>query len=568
MRRPAPVVLALGFVAGAGLAKSGAAQTPEPADLIVHRGKVVTLDDANRIASAIAIRDGRILAVGDESLVTRYRARRIIDLGGRMAMPGFNDSHTHIFGQARREIDLTRVRSIRELQDSVRSKARQVGPGQWITGFGWAEDDFAERRMPLRADLDAVAPDNPVLLQRAGGHSSLSNSAALRRAGITRATPQPVAGMIEHDAMGEPTGIIRERSDLVGRVVPPLTAEELRPTFVQALRDLLPLGITSIVQAGANVQGFTKFADWPEWERVYREHRGELPRAAVQIYWRGADALRAFGKRPGDGDEWLRVGALKLLVDGGFTGPSAYTLAPYKGMPDFRGTLNLSPDSLYQVVKAAHALGWQMGFHAIGDGAIQLTVDVFHRVLQESPRADHRNYLNHFSMLPPDATLALMARDSILVTQQPNFTYTLESRYAETLDGARLAHNNPVATPMRHGVFMAFSSDILPIDPMVGLYAAVTRKGKSGAVHGADEAVPMLRALRAYTRDGAYLTREERLKGTLEPGKVADIIVLSEDLLTVPPERILGTRVDLTILGGRVVHERVTTGRGSPHQMR
>jgi predicted amidohydrolase YtcJ len=148
-----------------------------------------------------------------------------------------------------------------------------------------------------------------------------------------------------------------------------------------------------------------------------------------------------------------------------------------------------------------------------------------------------------------------------LVTTQPNFTYTLESRYRQVLDGARLAHNNPLATPMRHGVFMAFSSDILPIGPMIGLYAAVTRKGKSGAVYGPEEAVPMLRALRAYTRNGAYLTREEHLKGTLQAGKLADIIVLSEDLLTIPPERVLNAKVDLTILGGRVVYERVPFSR-------
>ena len=294
----------------------------------------------------------------------------------------------------------------------------------------------------------------------------------------------------------------------------------------------------------------------PEWERVYREHRGELPRAAVQIRWPGEAALRDFGRKSGDGDEWLRVGALKVYVDGGFTGPSAYTIDPYKGLPGFRGTLNRAPDSLYLIARAAHAMGWQMGFHTIGDGAIALAVSVFDRVLRELPRADHRNYLNHFSMLPPDSTLATMVRDSILVAQQPNFTYTLEQRYAQVLDGARLAHNNPVATPMRRGVVMAFSSDILPIGPMVGLYAAVTRKGKSGAVYGAEERVPMVVALRAYTRGGAYLTREERRKGTIQPGMLADVIVLSADLLTIPPEQILETRVDLTVLGGRVVYRR------------
>ena len=537
-------------------------------DLVIHGGRVVTLDDRNSIVSAIVVRGGKIVEVGDESLVRQYRATHVIDLHGRMAMPGFNDSHIHISGRARGEVALSSVRSIREMQDSVRAKARILGPGRWITGIGWAEDNLAEKRRPLKADLDAAAPDNPVFFLRAGGHSSVSNSMALRLAGISRDTPQPSSGVIEHDERGEPTGIIRERGDLVNRLVPRPSPEEMRPSFVQSLRDLFTLGITSIIQAGANSNergepgGVVPRPDWPEWERVYRAHKGSLPRATVQIFWRGANDLREFGHRSGEGDEWLRVGALKLLVDGGFTGPTAYTLAPYKGMADFRGTLTLSPDSLYQVAARAHAMGWQMGFHTIGDAAIQLTVDVFDRVLRESPRPDQRNYLNHFSMLPPVATLELMARDSILVTQQPNFTYTLESRYQQVLDSTRLSLNNPMMTPMRHGIFMAFSSDILPIGPLVGIYAAVTRKGKSGVVYGSDQAVPILRALRAYTRDGAYLTREERVKGTLEPGKLADVIVLSQDLLTIPADRIPETKIDLTVLGGNVVYDRLSPSSG------
>jgi predicted amidohydrolase YtcJ len=533
------------------------AQAATPADLILHNGKIVTLDDANRVMSAIVIRDGTILAVGDESLVRAYRSTRTIDLRGRMVMPGFIDSHTHIWGYGKREIDLSKVRSIRELQDSVRAKVRLLEPGAWITGRAWAEDNFAERRLPTRADLDAATTNNPVQLIRAGGHSSVSNSVALRIAGIGRATPQPSAGMIEHDAAGEPTGVIRERDDLVGRHIPPLTAVERRPALVQALRDQLALGITSLIQAGAYSRDSTDDRpDWPEWERVYSSYRGQLPRASVQIYWRGVDDLVKFAKHPGDGDAWLRVGPLKLLVDGGFTGPSAYTKQPYKGMADFRGTLNLSPDSLYRVVQAAHALGWQMGLHAIGDSAIEITARVFDRVLRESPKADHRNYLNHFTVLPSDATLDMMARDSILVTTQPNFTYTLEERYSQLLEGERLARNNGMASPMRRGVFVAMSSDILPIGPMVGLYAAVSRKGKSGTVFGANEAISIVDALRAYTKNGAYLTREEQVKGTLEVGKYADLVVLSRDLLTIPPEQILDTQVMITVLAGKVVFER------------
>jgi predicted amidohydrolase YtcJ len=279
----------------------------------------------------------------------------------------------------------------------------------------------------------------------------------------------------------------------------------------------------------------------------------------VQILWAGREKMIAFGKKTGDGDDRLRVGAIKLFVDGGFTGPAAYTLAPYKNQGDYRGQLRYSEKDLYEIVKAGNELGWQMGFHTIGDGAIKMLADIFARVLHESPHPDHRYYFAHFSMLPPEDTLKEISENHLLVSQQPNFTYTLEQRYADNLEGARLQHNNPVATLTRHGIFMAFSSDILPIGPIVGLYAAVIRKGKSGTVYGADERISMAEAIRHYTRDGAYLTRQEKVKGTLEPGKLADMIVLNSDLLAIEPNQILMTKVDLTIVGGQVVYERTST---------
>lgn len=522
----------------------------EPADLLLHHGKIAVVDDAFSIHQAIAIRDGRVLAVGGNDLVARYRATRSIDLAGRLVIPGFNDTHIHIEGDPAWYIDLTQVRSIAELERLVTAKAGELGPGRWITGYGWSEDALAERRKPLRADLDRAAPDNPVVLARAGGHSAVANTRALRLAKIDRDTPDPEHGVIEHDRAGEPNGVIRERWDLVSSLAPEPAPAELRPSFVAHLTRLLSLGITSLIQAGVNPDGFA------EWEWAYRAHPGELPRATVQIYWQGEEGMKAFGRKTGDGDEWLRVGAVKMLVDGGFTGPAAYTLAPYRGQSTYRGRLNYTPDELYQAIRAGHALGWQFGLHTIGDGAIVLAVNTFDRVLRESPRPDHRHYVNHFSMRPPDSTLDRMARDGILVAQQPNFTYTLEGRYEANLEGWRLEHNNPLRSLLDHHVFLALGSDILPIGPMVGLYAAVTRNGSSGRVFAAEERLTRAEAIRAYTRNGAYLTREEALKGTLEPGRLADLIVLSDDLLTIPPDRILSTRVDLTVLGGRVVYER------------
>ena len=205
---------------------------------------------------------------------------------------------------------------------------------------------------------------------------------------------------------------------------------------------------------------------------------------------------------------------------------------------------------------ARRALGWQLGFHAIGDAAIELTVDAFVDALAEDPRDDHRHYLNHFTVPPPERTLDLMAEHGIAIAQQPNFTYTLEERYVENLHEQHAAHNNPLRSPMDHGVFVAISSDILPIGPMVGLYAAVTRKGRSGAVYAPEEALTIEEAIVGYTRNGAWLNFEEDVKGTIESGKLADMVVLSDDLLTIDPERILDVQVERTILGGRVVFER------------
>ncbi len=528
----------------------GCAESRQPVDLLLHNGVVAVVDDAFTVATAIAVRDARVVAVGGDELLEAFVADRTVDLGGRLVVPGFNDTHTHIRGRARRHIELGGVSSITDIQQLVRDKVAEIGEGEWITGYGWSEDELAERRRPLRDDLDAAAPRNPVLLTRAGGHSGVANSLALELATVDESTPQPEGGVIERDASGRLNGVIRERQGIVGRLVPDATEEELRESQIQMLRDQLALGITSLIQAGETPEGFGR------WQDIYDEAGDELPRAAVQIRWVGADRLRDFGRITGDGDERLRVGAIKVLVDGGFTGPAAYTREPYKGEAEYRGLLNVPEPELRELIDEANALGWQLGFHAIGDAAIELTVDAFVDALVEHPREDHRHYLNHFTVPPPVRTLDLMAEHGIAIAQQPNFTYTLEGRYVAYLDGDRLDHNNPVRTPMDHGIFVALGSDILPIDPLVGLYATVTRKGMSGAVYGPAEALSVEEAIRGYTARGAWLTFEESTKGTLEPGMLADMVVLSEDLLSIDPEGIMDVHVDMTIVGGAVLYER------------
>jgi predicted amidohydrolase YtcJ len=530
---------------------SGCSGAPEPSredvDLLLHNGVVLALDDASTRGSALAVSDGKIVAIGDEQLLDRFDPAATVDLAGHTVMPGFVDSHTHVSGYPPRHVDLTNVHSIRELRERVAAKAAELGPGQWITGYGWSEDMLEERRRPLREDLDQAAPDNPVVLTRAGSHSVAASSRALALAKIDARTPEPEGGAIEKDAKGQPNGIIRERVDVVLRLVPSATDEELRPSLVANLQDQFRYGITSIVQGADTIAHYT------EWERVYTGRHAPLPRASVNVAWEGDAAMQAFGRRTGDGDEWLRVGAVKLFVDGGFTGPAAYTREPYRGKGDYRGALTLPPETLYRTIRDAHRAGWQLSIHAIGDAAIDLAVDALVEVLAETPRADHRHYLNHFTLLPGTATLGAMADNGIAITTQPNFLRMLEGRYVEYLDGARLETNNAVRTPLNHGIRVALSSDALPVGPFTGIQAAVTRAGASGRVFGPAERISALDALRAYAVTGAWLTHEEGLKGTLEPGKLADFIVLSQNPLEAGEDRILATRVLETWLGGERV---------------
>lgn len=569
--RLSPLALAASlFLSAAPTALSAA----EKADMLLFNGQVVTMDPDHPDASAVAVKDGRILAVGGAELTSLYEAPERIDLKGRMLMPGFIDTHIHVIGQPRRAVNLIDATSIAEVQALVRAKAKELGPGEWVTGYGWDEAKFAEKRNLLRGDLDAAAPKNPVVLTRAGAHSAVGNSLALKLAKIDRNTPDPEHGLIEKDARGEPNGIIRERTDLYGLLVPPPTDAEMQASTLASLKALLPLGITSIMEALSTIDdepigkgGIAKSLmpgrhSYRQFREIYAREGAHLPRATLYIHYPGAERLKQFPYHTGYGDDRLKLGPIGegSFADGGFTGPTAWTLEDYKGLPGFRGRALTSPEDLLAMTRTARDLGWQMGIHSIGDAAIQALVGAYTQALDEKPTKDARWFTSHLTMLPPKATLSLMASHGIWGSAQPNFLYNLEGRYEQTLDGERLQHINPVGTPLRWGVHIAFGSDNLPIGPLYGLYVAVTRKGQSGTVFGADEAVSRYEALRAYTQDAAWLAWDEKKKGSLTPGKFADMIVVDHNLLTVPDDEILKTKVDMTIIDGKLLYRRSIAG--------
>ena len=536
-----------------GCERDSSTATPDNSgqfDLILTNGKILTVDDNFTIHDTLVVHEGRVLETGAASLVSKYPAREVIDLQGKTVMPGFNDSHTHIRGRPQRYIELGEVSSIAEIQDLIRSKISEIGEGEWITGYGWSEDELDDGRRPLRDDLDLAAPNNPVILTRAGGHSAVTNSIALDLAGVTLETPQPEGGVIERGNNGELNGVIRERQEIVGRLVPESTYEEIIASLEINLNDLLRLGITSITDASKPPNQFAM------WEELYKNARLPLPRSQIQFQWFDIKGINEVKARAGNGTDFLKVGPIKVFADGGFTGPAAYTLEPYRNQGEYRGYLNMPEQELVEHLNEIHDAGWQMGIHTIGDAAIVLVVNTLADALERNPRDDHRHYLNHFSMRPPELTMELMAEHGIHITQQPNFTYTLEGRYVENLDGWRLQHNNPLRSPMDHGITVAISSDILPIGPMVGIYAAVTRKGMTGNVYGQEEAITREEAIRAYTASGAFLNFEENIKGSLQSGKFADMIVLSDDILTVDEEKIMDILVEQTYVDGKLVYSR------------
>jgi hypothetical protein len=563
------------LLAGAMLLATTATPTfaKEAVDLILHHAQVLTVDKQFSVRSAVAIKGDRIVATGGEELLASYSAAKVVDLGGRTLMPGFIDTHLHPKPVTPSDINVESARSVADVQAMLRAKAASLGAGKWITGYGWAESALAEKRNLTRADLDAAAPDNPVMLVRAGGHSAVINSAAFRAAKVDGNTPDPAGGLIEHGTDGEPSGIIRETYNIVGKFIPDPGWQAMKPAYVSWLKSILSLGITSFHNASGTIDdepadkgGLDGYAGsnltFGRAHALYAEMGADLPRMTMYIFYPGADRLKAFPHHTGFGDNRLRIGAIgESFVDGGFTGPTAWLLADYKGQPGFRGKGRFTDGELQAMVDTAALLGWQMGLHCIGDAAIQQTVNAYSKSLNtiaDSSRGkDRRWFTDHFTIMPPDATMQTMARDGIMIAQQPNFLYNLEGRYSALLDDWRLEHNNPVATPAhKFGIFVAFSSDNLPVGPLVGLYAAVTRKGPSGQVHGADEAVGRAEAIRMYTANGAYLSWEESEKGTIEAGKLADLIVLPFDPLTAEPEAILNGHVDMTYVGGKLVFAR------------
>lgn len=529
--------------------------TASPADMVVLNGTVWTGVAGAPDAGALAVRDGRIIVVGTERDVRALIGgnTRVVDAGGGMVVPGFIDAHVHFIvgGFRLASVQLRDAATPEEFTARIRDFAATVPAGTWILGGDWDHTQWGGE-LPTRSWIDAVTPHHPVWVNRLDGHMALANSAALAAAGITRATPDVAGGEIVRDAAGEPAGVLKDNAmDLVARVVPEPPPELTDRALDAAMRYVAAQGVTSIHNMGS-------------WEDVdaFRRAR-DAGSLATRIY--AAVPLRSWSRladvvaQEGDGDEWLRIGALKGFVDGSLGSHTAAFHEPFDDMPESRGLLVNEPDQLYRWIAGADAAGLHVLVHAIGDRANGLLLDIYERVAREHGPRDRRFRIEHAQHIAP-ADIPRFADLRVIASMQPYHAID-DGRWADRVIGAERSRTTyAFRSLLDAGARIAFGSDwfVAPPTPLDGIYAAVTRRtlddrNPDGWVP--EQRITVEQALRSYTSDAAYASFEEDSKGTLEPGRLADFVILDRDLRRVPPAAIRDAAVRFTVVGGRVVHQ-------------
>jgi hypothetical protein len=552
----------------------------EQADFVLTGGRVHTLDAKGTVAEAVAIRAEKIVYVGsDEGAKARIGPKtEVYRAAGRTVIPGINETHVHAIGVAQGEAvePFQQLGSIAEIQEWTRQAARKTAGDAWIRLPRVDITRIRERRMPTRAELDAAVPDRPVVYiwQYANRQVQVLNSAALKAAGIDRNSPQPERGRIVKDDAGEPTGVIEDAAGLTSKFLPrrSATKEQALGALEKVLQAYHRLGITSITERGSNVEGW----------KTYNELRaqGRLTARVTLTIRVGSDGtvegterfIRGLPFRFGDGDDWVKVGPLKIGVDGGVLYGTAWMREPYGEAalplyflsdPAHRGLLQMDAERVKNIIRTGHRLGWQMSSHVTGDAGVDIVLDAVEAAHADSP-IDKRRYALIHAYFPSPETAARAARLGVAVDTQPAWFYKDGDALLDALGERRLVPFIGVATWQAAGVKVALNSDHMqgidpdrslnPYNPFLALYTAVTRKTESSRVIGPYERVSRLDALRMMTADAAWLHFDETRKGTLEVGKLGDLAVLDSDYFSCPEDQIQSLHSVLTVVGGKVVH--------------
>jgi predicted amidohydrolase YtcJ len=550
------------------------------ADLVVVNGKILTVDASFRVVSAVAIKDGVFAAIGSDAEIRRHvgTVTRVLDAGGRTVVPGLIESHVHATGAARGEAlqPFAQLHSIGEIQAWLRRKVQEAKPGSWLQLPRVDATRVRERRIPTSAEMDAAAPDHPAIFtwQYANRQVLVLNRAAIRASNLAAQTSPPSGTKIHLGPDGQPTGVVENGGALFTKFLSRSAPEEqYLDSLARLLRRYNELGITSIVERTPRLENYRTF------RKLQAE--GRLPLRVTVTAGIATDgsvpatekAIRALPHRPGEGDDWVRVGPLKFSVDGGLLYGTAYLREPYGEMafklygfsdPAYRGDLRVSPDKIRNIIGAGHRLGWQMSTHVTGDAGVDAVLDAIESISRETPMSARRFNLLHAYFSDP-ATAQRAARLGVAVDTQPAWYYKDADALAEALGPRRMTNFIGVRTWREGGVKVALNSDHMqgfdpdtslnPFNPYLAFAVAVTRRTEGGQLFGPGERVTREAALRMLTIDAAWLTFDEPRRGSIEVGKLGDLAILTDHILTCPEDRLRAIRARVTVVGGRIVHE-------------
>jgi hypothetical protein len=517
----------------------------------------VTVDDDFSIAEALAVKDGRIVGVGDSGDILGLAdpSTIVVDLGGKMVLPGLTDAHSHPFrySQRRLKLNLTDCRSLGDLLGRIRDKASQLPAGQWVeAGMGWREDWLAEKRLPTRWELDEIAPDHPVYLPHLG-YLVVLNSAALARAGIDRNTADSPGGSIGRDANGEPNGVLVGIPAFrpVERIMPPPDLEDQLESLRMVCRQNASWGHTGAVDAGLYPEDIRVLQELRERDQLtFRTYAMFRPDTTLPLD-EALESLRAWGVRTRFGDDMLRIDGVKMFVDGGIEG--ALQRQEYAIEPGYFGQHATPPEVIEAIARLAAQLGWQVGVHACGGAAGDLLLDIYQRVDREIPLKGRRWVMAH-AFFPTPANIEVCKRLDLVVSVQQTLIYNLAPNFQKYWGAELVERANPQRTWLDAGVRLAGGIDGTPFPILLAIWSSVTRKTRDAGVLGRNEAITREEAIRMYTMGGAYQVFREHELGSLEVGKLADLIVLDRDILRGPEDDIRDAVVLCTMVGGRVVH--------------
>jgi predicted amidohydrolase YtcJ len=535
-------------------------QSKPAADLIITNAKIWTVDKQHPTAEAVAVLRERIVAVGTAGDIRLWRGpdTKVIDAGGKLVLPGFNDAHVHFVsgGQQLDNVELNDATSPEEFARRIGERAKRTSKGEWVLGGDWDETKWNPSALPTRELIDPLTPDTPVFVNRYDGHMAVANSVALRLAGVTTATKDPPGGTIVRDADGNPTGALKDAAmDYVYKVIPPLSHDQRLHAVKRALTHAASLGVTSVQDMNPDYSDIAVYSELLD--------RGELTTRiyAAPLITQVEDQTK-IGIRHAFGSSWLRIGAVKAYADGSLGSATAYFFEPYTDQPNNRGLLSdeMQPVSLMRDrMMEADTAGLQLCTHAIGDAAISTILDLYGEISKSHGQADRRWRIEHAQHMAAK-DFDRFAQLKVIASVQPYHAID-DGRWAEKRIGHdRASRTYAFRTFLNHGVRLALGTDwnVAPLNPMLTIYAAVTRAtldGKNPNGWFPEQKLSVPEAVEAYTMGSAYAEFQDQEKGSIAPGKLADMIVLSDDIFSVDPAKIRDVKVLRTIVGGKVVWE-------------